>query len=385
MEKEKFMELIEKEGNEITTRLPTFKQYYRKYESHDIHCYLAGDLIDFSSEYYKHYNDSYSYILIVIDLYSKYIVTVPLKNKNVNELLRGFKEVFEHFKDPIATKEFYNEKGNERGNEEKRQQIPFQFIAFDKERALESDRFKDLLKSKNIYLYHSYSKNGVSIIESAIKDFKSKLAKHLTHRKRRFIDVVQEVTDELNNVNKVHFKVKGKRPEDIVVYKGKYKPVDINKGLLSGHVIEKPTNVPPRARANKQTLEINDLVRIRINKDNFPLKKRSLMANWSEDIFKVINVSKKCNVLGYKLKRLTHRQRTNANEIALKYELDTAEKRLWYASELLKVKMPENELNELNEVYNRIPERLIENPHYDYYKNANDDDYTIMDYFNSLN
>ena len=40
-------------------------------------------------------NNNYKYILTVIDFLSKYSWCYPLKNKNSNEIINSFKDIFE--------------------------------------------------------------------------------------------------------------------------------------------------------------------------------------------------------------------------------------------------------------------------------------------------
>ena len=40
------------------------------------------------------YNDGYHYILLAIDIFSRYVRTVPLRDKSKNEVVRAFTKIF---------------------------------------------------------------------------------------------------------------------------------------------------------------------------------------------------------------------------------------------------------------------------------------------------
>lgn len=70
-----------------------------------------ADLIDL--RYYTNANDQYCWILNIIDIYSKYLMSVPLKGKSAELVKNGFKHIFDIFGEPLTLqtdngKEFKN-------------------------------------------------------------------------------------------------------------------------------------------------------------------------------------------------------------------------------------------------------------------------------------
>ena len=57
-----------------------------------------GDLMDVSS--LAKYNKNYRFILLLIDIFSRYIWTVPLKSKHAIEMIKAFKLVFSKGRKP---------------------------------------------------------------------------------------------------------------------------------------------------------------------------------------------------------------------------------------------------------------------------------------------
>lgn len=98
-----------------------------KNPGHLIQCDLAD------MQKMKHVNKHFAYILIAIDIFTKFAVAVPIKTKGSKHMLEGFKVLLKGFKYKIracqsdAGKEFFNRE------------------------------VKQYLKSKNIEQYHTFS------------------------------------------------------------------------------------------------------------------------------------------------------------------------------------------------------------------------------------
>lgn len=70
-----------------------------------------ADLAEFTT--YSRYNKGFKYILVVIDCFSKYLWTQPLKNKNAISVRNAMKKILQMSRKPHnlqtdAGKEFYN-------------------------------------------------------------------------------------------------------------------------------------------------------------------------------------------------------------------------------------------------------------------------------------
>ena len=58
----------------------------------------AADLVDM--QYYSHSNKGYKYILMIIDVFSKYGWAEPLKNKTGIEIIRAFSKIWDNGQKP---------------------------------------------------------------------------------------------------------------------------------------------------------------------------------------------------------------------------------------------------------------------------------------------
>ena len=88
------MEQISKEVHK-QTRKPTKYRSVLTYYPNDI---WSADLVEMNSEGMKEQNDDYKYILVVIDIYSRYAFTRKLKSKTGAETAEAFKTIIEESK-----------------------------------------------------------------------------------------------------------------------------------------------------------------------------------------------------------------------------------------------------------------------------------------------
>jgi hypothetical protein len=126
-----------------------------------------ADLIDMSK--YASNNDEFAYILVVIDIFSKYTWLRPLKNKKGNAVSRAFGEILEEGRSP---KRLRTDKGQE----------------------FRSREFNELLTDRDIdHLYAQNTEIKANYAERVIKTIKSKIHRYLTYKMSdRYIDRLQD-------------------------------------------------------------------------------------------------------------------------------------------------------------------------------------------------
>jgi hypothetical protein len=145
----------------------------------------AGDLMDFSKQpiYYK--KRKYMYILVNVDVFSKFCWCTVIPNKNVEQLIDAYKHIW------AESTEF-----------DQRSRKP-KYLWFDMERAVDSSKFNEFLDSKGVKLYHTYSEVKVSVAERMIRTLKEKCEKVKTEQELlgkdyNIIDVLPKVLEEYN-------------------------------------------------------------------------------------------------------------------------------------------------------------------------------------------
>ena len=144
------------------------------------------DLADMQSM--QKFNDGYRYLLVCIDVFSKYAWVVPLKNKTGLSLVEAFKIILASGRKP---EKIITDQGTE---------------FFDK-------HFKALLKDEDIGLYNTYNETKASVVERLIRTLKTRMWRYFTAKKTmRYIDVLPDLVYSYNH--SVHRSIKMK-PTDV--------------------------------------------------------------------------------------------------------------------------------------------------------------------------
>ena len=99
----------------------------------------AADLVDM--QYYAKTNKGYRYILMIIDVFSKYGWAIPLKRKTGSEMVEAFTHLWDSGEKPPR------------------------FLWTDKGREFDNVQMKALLKSRNVHLYWTENEEKSSVVE----------------------------------------------------------------------------------------------------------------------------------------------------------------------------------------------------------------------------
>ena len=124
------------------------------------------------------YNNNVNFIMFFVDLYSKKITAVPLKNKSKESILQGLTDFFK-----IRDNKLYSR------------------IFSDKESGLYSNLVKTFLEKhkKRVYTNSSYEQKN-SVTERNLKTLKSKIYRYLTHYNTyNYLPVLQDIVSSINN------------------------------------------------------------------------------------------------------------------------------------------------------------------------------------------
>ena len=222
--------------NEIYSKPP--KKYYATnktdvYYSDDIWSLDILDLKDYGPEN----NRCYRYVLVIIDNFSKFGWTVPLKNKNASTIKNSFENIL------ISSKRKPNLIESDRGKE------------------FYNNIFQDLLNKNNIKLYSRKSSYGAVFAERFNRTIRDLLKKIVFEKgDAKWIDILPTITKQY--INRIHSATK------LTPIQGSLKK---NESFVYKNLLDKRKKIKPK-------FQIYDLVRVADLKRTFS---KGDTTNWS--------------------------------------------------------------------------------------------------------
>ena len=222
--------------NEIYSKPPKKNYITNKTNVYYIDDIWSLDILDLK-DYGPKNNRGYRYVLVIIDNFSKYGWTVPLKNKNAQTIEDSFENIL------ISSKRKPNLIESDRGEE------------------FYNNIFQDFLNKNNIKLYSRNSLYGAVFAERFNRTIRDLLKKPVFEKgDGNWIDVLQTITKQYNN--KTHSSTK-LTPTQASLKK--------NVGFVYKNSLDKRKKVKPK-------FQINDLVRTADLKKTFS---KGDTTNWS--------------------------------------------------------------------------------------------------------
>ncbi|XP_033725177.1 uncharacterized protein LOC117315142 [Pecten maximus] len=212
------------------------------------------DLLDMTS-LAKH-NSGVKYLLMVIDVFSRFLWVEPIKTKTAKEVLEGFKKIVERGRIP---KKIHSDLGKEYNNR----------------------WFKKWCLDNDIHYFTAQSEFHASMVERVNRTFKTMIFRYFTKfRTYRYIDNLQNFVDSYNSTP--HRSLNGTAPKDVN---------DSNQADLFAYMyLRKKTKRLKRKRTlkrkkpNPYKFKVGSLVRISHTKQLF---NRAYQQQWTSEIFKI--------------------------------------------------------------------------------------------------
>ena len=231
--------------NEIFSRGPKNNYDTNKTDVYFIDDIWSLDILDLK-DYGPENNRGYRYVLVVIDKFSKYGWTVPLKNKNAQTIKDSFENILVNSK----------RKPN--------------LIESDRGREFYNNIFQDFLNKNNIKLYSRNSSHGAVFAERFNRTIRD-LLKKLVFEKGddNWIDVLQTITKQYNT--RIHSSTK-LTPTQASLKK--------NEGYVYVNLLDKRKKI-------KAKYQINDLVRVADLKRTFS---KGDTTNLSYKLYKITEI-----------------------------------------------------------------------------------------------
>lgn len=210
-----------------------------------------ADLIELRN--LKSYNDGYSYLLVIIDVLSKYAWVEPLRDKTSNSVMKAFQRVLSR-SNGRAPVYLQSDKGKE-------------FIGRPLQKLLEESdiRFR-VARNPDV---------KAAIVERFNRTLKERMWRYFTHKNtRRYIDDLQNIVNAYN-----HTRHSSTRMQPYVVTRENARIARENITRRWRDIVE--------AKRRKAKYRVGDLVRISRAKVVF---EKGYEARWSEEIFRIHRV-----------------------------------------------------------------------------------------------
>ena len=208
----------------------------------------AADLVEMQK--FSKWNKGIKYLLMVIDVFSKYGWIKPLKDKKTESVSKAFDEIFEKSKRKPSM--LWTDKGSE-------------FI---------SKHFKEFLKKEKIMLYHTENEEKSSVDERWNRTMKNRMWKMFTANSNTvYWDKLDKLVDNYNNTKHSNVKMS---PNEASKKENEEK-VFVN--LYGDFIYWKP---------KKPKFAIGD--KVRISKYKRRVFDKGYTPNWTEEVFVVDKV-----------------------------------------------------------------------------------------------
>ena len=233
-----------KKQETYTLHFPVKRKFQRnKVFSPRIDHQWDADLMDMQQ--ISTYNEGYNYVLLSIDIFSRFVWTVPLKSKKGNEVIRAFETIFSQGRKP---KYLRTDKGTE-------------FLNFNTKSFFGKHGVKHFV-TQNEEIKANYA-------ERAIKTIKMKIYKYFTaNQTNTYINTLKDITSAYNN--SVHRTIKTA-------------PIDVTKET-ENEVFTIQYAGAPIGKSRHYKYKVGDFVRISHKKKPFS---REYHEKWSGELFEI--------------------------------------------------------------------------------------------------
>jgi len=216
----------------------------------------AADLIDMKK--YSEENNGFSYMLNVIDTFSKFAWAVPIKKKDGTTVSKAFEKIIKSAKS--------------------QDHMPPNLLHTDKGLEFENKHFKGILNNYGINMYHTQNLEKSAIVERFNRTLNNKMRIQFEVRNnKKWFDILQNLLTEYN-------------------FKDKHRSIGMTPAEVNKHlVLHKHSDTKSKVK-----FQVDDRVRITKFKNTFGNK---YDPNWTREIF-VIKEILNTEPVTYKIKDL---------------------------------------------------------------------------------
>lgn len=218
-----------------------------------------ADLIDLRN--LKSYNDGYSYLLVVIDVLSKFAWVEPLRDKTSACVIKAFQNIFSRNKKRLPV-----------------------YLQTDKGKEFIASAVQKFLKEKNICFRVARNPDiKAAIVERFNRTLKERMWRYFTHKNiRRYIDILQDIVHAYNHTRHSSIKM---QPAAVTLENARIARENMNRRWNIN--VDDAEGRKNRERKQKCKYKAGEFVRISRAKAAF---EKGYEAGWSEEIFRIHRV-----------------------------------------------------------------------------------------------
>ena len=222
----------------------------------------AADLVEMQQ--FSKWNKGYRYLLMIIDVFSKYGWIVPLKDKKGESVTKAFNEIFKEGRKP-------------------------QYLWVDKGKEFYNKHLKDLLDKYKIQIYSTENEEKSSVVERWNRTIKTKMWKQFTVQgNTQYLDMLPKILKQYNNTKHSSIKMT---------------PIEASKKKNEGTVYFNLYGDMEPLKLSKQKPKFKPGDKVRISKYKRKTFDKGYTPNWTEEVFTVDKIQY-TNPITYKLKDL---------------------------------------------------------------------------------
>ena len=205
-------------------------------------------------------NKGIKYLLCAIDLFSKYALFVPLKDKKEISIVNAFDKIIKQ--------------SNRCPKDTSAQHIKLNKTWVDQGSEFYNNNFKKWLSDNNIIVYSTNNEGKSLVAERFIRTLKNKLYKHMTATgKNVYYDVLDDIVNEYNNTKHSTIKMK---------------PIDVKNTKKSSAIARNKRVYMDERNERDSRFKVGDRVRISKFKNIFA---KGYTPNWNKEIFIVDKIN----------------------------------------------------------------------------------------------
>lgn len=222
-----------------------------------------ADTADMS--FYSSANSGFKYFVLLIDIFSRYVWTVPLKSKKGTEMVQALDSVFSKGRVPTRLR---TDKGTEFLNK----------------------NVEKYLKDKPIKHFQTQNETKSSYAERSIKTIKGKISQYMTYKQtHKWANILESITESYNN--SYHRSIK-QTPKSIT------DKDEVFQWRLQYDTLPKPRSSRPTRPYHRYKFKIGELVRIQFLRRSF---QKQHDERWSRETYTITDRSMNDGIPQYAL------------------------------------------------------------------------------------